>query len=195
MQVGPLPAANTNTASRLPAPFSSLPYIPTRPAPSRAAQPASLGLPDADRVGGPRLASARRTPLRPQLGAGQPTWRPSHTRPGPVTTPRLAHPPRGGGQLPGFCVSCSARPRPPSSSGVGASKKASVLPRKLCAPHVGPPTLQAAAGTSSPGSTQGSLGGAQSGAGCGLWAQTWPHGALGEGGCGSASSSVDRARR
>lgn len=108
MQVGPLPAANTNTASRLPAPFSSLPYIPTRPAPSRAAQPASLGLPDVGRVGGPRLASARRTPLRPQLGAGQPTGRPSHTHPGPVTAPRLAHPPRGGGQLPGFCVSCSA---------------------------------------------------------------------------------------
>lgn len=95
MQVGPLPAANTNTASRLPAPFSSLPYIPARPAPSRAAQPASLGLPDAGRAGGPRLASARRTPLRPQLGAGQPTGRPSHTRPGPVAAPCLAHPPRG----------------------------------------------------------------------------------------------------
>ena len=133
MQVGPPPAANTNTASRLPAPFSSLPYIPARPAPSRAAQPASLGLPDAGRAGGPRLASARRTPLRPQLGAGQPTGRPSHTRPGPVAAPCLAHPPRGHEQLPGLCVSCSPRPRPPSSSGVGASKEASVQPRKPCA--------------------------------------------------------------
>lgn len=32
MQVGPPPAANTNTASRLPVPFSSLPYIPACPA-------------------------------------------------------------------------------------------------------------------------------------------------------------------
>lgn len=181
MQVGPPPAANTNTASRLPAPFSSLPYIPACPAPSRAAQPASLGLPDVGRVGGPRLASARRTPLRPRLGAGQPTGRPSHTRPVPVAAPCPAHPPRSCGQLPGLCVSCSPRPRPPSSGGVGASKEASVQPRKPCAPGSGPPTVQAATGTSSPGSTQGGLRGARSGSGCGPWAQTWPRGAAGGG--------------
>lgn len=68
------PAANTNTASRLPAPFSSLPYIPARPAPRRVTESASLGLPDVGRAGSPRLASAGGTPLRPQLGGRPACW-------------------------------------------------------------------------------------------------------------------------
>ena len=194
MQVGPPPAANTNTASRLPAPFSSLPYIPARPAPSRAAQPASLGLPDAGRAGGPRLASARRTPLRPQLGAGQPTGRPSHTRPGPVAAPCLAHPPRGHEQLPGLCVSCSPRPRPPSSSGVGASKEASVQPRKPCARPRAPDSASCRRHLL-PGVHAGQPQGHGQAVVVDSGHKRGPAELQGEGGRGSVSSSVDGARR
>lgn len=58
MQVGPPPAANTNTASRLPVPFSSLPYIPACP-PRPGAQQRGQGEQP------PHLAPTSSTPLRP----------------------------------------------------------------------------------------------------------------------------------
>lgn len=151
MQVGPPPAANTNTASRLPAAFSSCLHS-HMPGPKRGRLiPASLGLPDVGRVGGPHLG------LRPQDPTEAPArgW-PAHWETQPhvqCQSPPLAWPTHhvAVDSFLALCVSCSPRPRPPSSGGVGASKKASVQPRKPCAPGSGPPALQAAAGFLPPG--------------------------------------------